>query len=215
MSAKRFHEQQATTNTNNQQQTITHSKNFELATKRCLCMQAGGEARAKLPGRYKTRGSSRAQAAEEAAQQEQQTQEERADTEGEAVVLSDPGGLPLGDDANTVARSRRSSVASEADYSIGQDEWDHLGGDEGLEQAFPQSSPPSPAYNPGTSPFIRASLSAKAKETEHPQGFAESKRQRPTDNRRSQSHCHYRQPLQGLSNQEQRTQSVVRALWNI
>ena len=76
-------------------------------------MQAGGEAWLKVPGSYQTRGTRRAQrAAEEEAAQEQQTQEERADNEGE-TALSDPGGLPLGDEASTVVRSRRSSVASE------------------------------------------------------------------------------------------------------
>jgi len=73
---------------------------------------------------------------------------------------------------------------SEGDYSIGEDEWNHISGNEGLEQAFDQQrpSPPSPelsppTYSPGASPI--APPSAEAKETEHPLGFPETKRTAP------------------------------------
>jgi len=59
MIAKRFHEQQATTN---KQPTTNHNpfnKILELATKRCLYMQAGGEAWLKVPGPYQTRGTAK------------------------------------------------------------------------------------------------------------------------------------------------------------
>jgi len=138
----------------------------------------------KLPGPYKTRGSSRReQAAEEESAQQQQTQADREDTEGEAADL---GGHPLGgDDASTVVRSRRPSEASEEDYCSLFDQEDlYTAYGESLEQAHNRrypSSPQSPPLSPASAeakgseqPLAVAGI-AEAKGSEQPRGYPETK----------------------------------------